>query len=738
LIRLSRSTFEASLLLAALLVSFQNLACQAALSQTIGNIGGLAEVSTDNPFPYDRVRFIGAAGHIRGLNDLSLGSSIIADTGSIGRISVVAGHSMNVYFHSFLTGSTVYFGSASDTGNINFNGWYGTGGINLNIVLDGGTLTALTIPPGGGVVVHSLNSVLSVAKSLTINNDATLYLSSDATTISRLEGNGQIGIVAPLTIGGGTFSTGITGASRLIFSGDSTWTGVGASIGTLEVRPGVTLTTSNSAAVESSANLQIDGTHRLSSSLAVDGLSGSGLIVLDPGVRLTAGSQNASSAFSGTISGDGGFTKEGAGVQTLTGTNTYTGGTTITTGMLALSGTGSLAAGGSLTLAAAGASFDISGASGGRTVGGLSGVSGSTVALGANTLTFGDATNQTFGGVISGTGGILKQGAGTQTLTASNIYTGGTTINAGTLALSGAGSLGAAGALNLAGAGAVFDISGATSNRTIGGLTGAAGSVVTLGANTLTFGDATNRVFAGSIGGTGGIVKQGTGRQTLSGPSSYSGTTTVAAGELRVDGVLTGPGTVTVSAGATLSGTGSIAAAVTVDGTLSAGHSPGTLTVGSLTLNSGSTSVFELNTPGVVGGSNPVTGNDLVAVTGDLTLGGALDARAAAAGYYRLFDYGGTLAGSFDSQSVTSTRGGFAVASAQVDTAVPGHVNLVVLGAGQTLQFWDGANTSATAPSTAAPAPGPASAATGPTMPAAPMPVGAARSPFSPALRAGR
>ncbi|MCP4563857.1 MAG: hypothetical protein GY837_25325, partial [Bosea sp.] len=556
-------------------------------------------------------------------------------------------------------------------------------------------MTALTVPPGGGVIVHSLNVVLSAAKSLTINNDATLYLSSDATTISHLEGNGQIGIAASLTIGGGTFSTGITGASRLIFSGDSTWTGAGASIGTLEVRPGATLTTSNSAAVESSTDLQIDGTHRLNSSLSVNGLSGSGLIALGPGTHLAIGSQNASSSFSGSISGDGGFIKQGTGRQTLTGVSTYTGGTTINAGTLALSGTGSLAAAGSLNLAAAGAEFDISGASGNRTVGAMSGVAGTTITLGANTLTFGNAANQLFAGSIGGTGGIVKQGAGRQMLTGSSTYTGGTTINAGTLALSGAGSLAATGSLDLAAAGAEFDISGASGSRTIGAFSGVAGTTITLGANTLTFGSATNQSFAGSIGGTGGIVKQGAGRLTLSGTSSHGGTTTVSAGELRVDGALTGLGAVTVAAGATLSGTGSIAGAVTVDGTLSAGHSPGTLTVGSLTLNSGSTSIFELNTPGVVGGSDPVTGNDLVEVAGNLRLGGALDARAAAAGYYRLFDYGGTLTGSFDSQSVTSTRGGFTIASAQVDTTAAGQVNLVVLGSGQTMQFWDGTNTSA-------------------------------------------
>lgn len=602
---------------------------------------------------------------------------------------------MNVYFHSFLTGSTVYFGSASDTGNINFNGWYGTGGINLNLVLDGGTLTALTVKPGSASVL-SLNAALSLAKSLTINNDATLYLSDEAARISRLEGNGQIGIAGQsLTIGGGTFSTSITGASRLIFTGDSTWTGTGASIGTLEVRPDATLATSNPAAVESSTNLQIDGTHQLNSSLAVNGLSGSGLIALGTGAVLTVGSQNANSSFSGAVSGsDGALTKEGTGRQTLTGTSTYTGGTTIAAGTLALDGAGSLAASGSVRLAAAGAGFDISGASGNRTIGALSGVAGTAITLGANVLTFGNATDQTFAGAIGGTGGIVKQGSGRQTLMDSTIYTGGTTIAAGALALAGSGSLATSGSLRLAAAGAEFDLGFAASNQTIGALSGVGGSTVTLGTNTLTFGNATNQAFAGSIGGTGGIVKQGAGRQTLSGTSSYGGTTTVSAGELRVDGALTGLGAVTVAAGATLSGTGSIAGAVTVDGTMSAGHSPGTLTVGSLTLNSGSTSVFELNTPGVVGGSDPVTGNDLVEVAGNLTLGGALDASAAAAGYYRLFDYGGTLTGSFDSQSVTSTQGGFTIASAQVETAVAGQVNFAVLGAGQSMQFWDGSNTS--------------------------------------------
>jgi autotransporter-associated beta strand protein len=129
-----------------------------------------------------------------------------------------------------------------------------------------------------------------------------------------------------------------------------------------------------------------------------------------------------------------------------------------------------------------------------------------------------------------------------------------------------------------------------------------------------------------------------------------------------------------------------------VAGTLSAGTSPGTLTIGGdLVLTGGSTALFELNSPGVVGGNDAAMVNDLVAVGGDLTLGGRFEARVAAAGYYRLFNYGGALLdASFDEQSITSTTAGFAIVSGEVQTAIAGEVNLSVLGSGQSMQFWDG------------------------------------------------
>ncbi|WP_186142521.1 autotransporter-associated beta strand repeat-containing protein, partial [Burkholderia gladioli] len=92
-----------------------------------------------------------------------------------------------------------------------------------------------------------------------------------------------------------------------------------------------------------------------------------------------------------------------------------------------------------LNLANAGTGFDISGATTPQAIGGLTGVAGSTVNLGGNGLSFGDSGNETFGGTIAGTGGIIKSGTGTATLTGANTFTGGATVNAGTLALGAGG-----------------------------------------------------------------------------------------------------------------------------------------------------------------------------------------------------------------------------------------------------------------------------------------------------------
>ncbi|MBN8241617.1 autotransporter-associated beta strand repeat-containing protein [Nitratireductor aquimarinus] len=190
-----------------------------------------------------------------------------------------------------------------------------------------------------------------------------------------------------------------------------------------------------------------------------------------------------------------------------------------------------------------------------------------------------------------------------------------------------------------------------------------------------------------------GTVNHIAGTTTLTGVSSYfTGTTTVSGGTLLI-GDAAGNGTlggvVNVGINGALGGSGTLNGAVTIDGTLSAGNSPGTLTFNNdLTLNAGSTSVFDLNSPGVAGGA----GNDLVRVNGALALNGTLDARVAAAGYYRLFEYGGAQSGAFADGTVTGT-GGFKPANPNnpdIRYDIPGQINLSVLNSEQTMQFWNG------------------------------------------------
>ena len=109
--------------------------------------------------------------------------------------------------------------------------------------------------------------------------------------------------------------------------------------------------------------------------------------------------------------------------------------------------------------------------------------------------------------------------------------------------------------VDLAAAGTTFDIAGSTGGQTIQDLGGVAGSIVALGANSLTAGTSNSTVFAGVIGGTGGFVKQGSGTLVFTGNNTYAGVTTVSAGILQLgNGGTTGmvAGNVVIASGALL------------------------------------------------------------------------------------------------------------------------------------------------------------------------------------------
>ena len=197
--------------------------------------------------------------------------------------------------------------------------------------------------------------------------------------------------------------------------------------------------------------------------------------------------------------------------------------------------------------------------------------------------------------------------------TASNVntYTGATTITGGTLRAAAANVFSAGSAVSLANAASTtLDLNGFS--NTIANLSGggASGGTVSLGAGTLTVGNATpTSDFAGVISGTGAIIKQGSGTLSLSGTNNYTGTTTVSDGALAINGSITSA--TTVASGAILQGTGTITGAVVINGTMAPGNSIGTTTViGNYTQATGSTFECEISP----------TDTDLLIVNGNATI----------------------------------------------------------------------------------------------------------------------
>jgi hypothetical protein len=127
--------------------------------------------------------------------------------------------------------------------------------------------------------------------------------------------------------------------------------------------------------------------------------------------------------------------------------------------------------------------------------------------------------------------------------------------------------------------------------------------------------------LTGNVVGTGNLIYAGPGVLSLTGTGhTYTGSTSITTGELRVNSSIVTSSGLTVSSGATLSGTGTLPA-TTVIGTHAPGTSPGVQSVtGNLTYNAGSSINWELisNAIGTRG-----TDYDGINVNGNLDFTGA-------------------------------------------------------------------------------------------------------------------
>ncbi len=236
-------------------------------------------------------------------------------------------------------------------------------------------------------------------------------------------------------------------------------------------------------------------------------------------------------------------------------------------------------------------------------------ISGSTVLLGAHDLSVNGAHDIDVSAVISGTGGLNKNGAGTLTLSATNTYSGATTVNAGTLLVTDASALGTAAAGTTVNAGGTLALSGgitvsgealtlggtlnnASGNNEYAGaitLSGAASiladagtlsltGTLAAGGHALTVGGDGNVVIDSTISGAGDFTKTGSGTVTLNADQSF-GTLTLAGGTLALgDGVNLAVDALSITASSIID-FGSTGAVITVSGSLTFIDGATTLTI---------------------------------------------------------------------------------------------------------------------------------------------------------------
>jgi autotransporter-associated beta strand protein/T5SS/PEP-CTERM-associated repeat protein len=448
----------------------------------------------------------------------------------------------------------------------------------------------------------------------------------------------------------GTFGVATGGELRFNQASSGTWAGALAGSGTYTKLGAGALTLTGSTSNTNGTLLVSEG--------SVIGTTNTIRRAVTNNAQVTF-NQTTSGTYASIMSGSGSLTKLGSGTVTLSGANTYSGDTTVSAGSLVgttaslqgditnnaavtinnpTNGTyaGVMTGAGSLTKLGAG-SVTLTGAntfSGGTTVSAGS-LIGDTTSLQGNitnntTLTFSQTTDGTYAGNISGTGILTKLGSGAVTLTGTSDYTGGTTVSAGSLI----------------------------------GTTNSLQGAITMVNTAVTFDQTTTGTYAGILSGNGSLTKLGGGTVILAANNNFIGPTVVSGGALFING--THNSAVTVQNLATLGGSGTILSRlVTVQsgGTISPGNSPGLLTVGSLDLQAGSTTLMQIigvgSAAGVAG-----TDYDKIAITeasglgygGTLSLDFANTATFADGTTFDLFGFIPATTGTFS--SVTSTGSG--------------------------------------------------------------------------------
>jgi fibronectin-binding autotransporter adhesin len=474
------------------------------------------------------------------------------------------------------------------------------------------TYTGATTISAGTLQLGASNLIVN---SSTMAVNGTLDLNDYNETFADLSGNGSVdlgsGTLTTIQYNSTTYSGGITGTGDLnkqgggilTLSGSTDFTGgITIQVGTIKLGANNVIADTNPITFADSdmfvdkATLDLDTYSDTIGTVTAD--YDEARILLGSGALTVNQATGTNTSFIGTISEDGTFTKSGAGTLTLTNANTYTGLTTISQGTLTLDRAGTTTTGsvikdtaavtvngGILNLADDTETVGVLTLTDGSLTGSGNAITGSSISI--NT---GATDSMTVSAILAGSGNLTKTESGSTELSAANTYSGSTTINAGTLVVSGSlfsrtitnsGTLTVSGALDdlteISNSGS-YNVNETDTIKSVSG----SGDIAIANSKTLTTGDNDNDTISGDISGDGGILKTGIGTLTLSGTNSYTGSTTISNGNIKLSGTLSNSTPVSVSNVSTFdvdatNTIGSIAGAGIVDIapgiTLSAGNS---------------------------------------------------------------------------------------------------------------------------------------------------------------------
>ena len=334
--------------------------------------------------------------------------------------------------------------------DVGTNNVYAIGGSTDANALFSGTITTIAGTSATGTNSFKVTQVATTgSNALTISG--AISAASAGTKTVNFDNVGAVVVSGSINNGTGVIALLKTSAGTLDLTGSNSYSG-----GTT-IAAGIVAVNSGSSLGAATGGVTFSGNATLRTDA---GIISSRNYAINNGATATIDNNGNTVALNGIISGSGSLASNGVGSLTLNGNNSYSGSTAVNNGSLIVGSATALGSGSGSLVVNAG-TVDLNGNS--VSVGALSGSAGATITTNfaaSATLTTNGNSDSTFAGTIqngAGTVGLAKSGSGTLTLSGNNTYTDTTSVNGGTVMLTGsiAGNVSVAAGGKLAGSGVV-------------------------------------------------------------------------------------------------------------------------------------------------------------------------------------------------------------------------------------------------------------------------------------------